>query len=194
LLALVVVVGAGIVVAGSPARGVVVPDVDEVLDRAVGEIDPATFPAITVEQDVSDWNHEISGRGVQQLLLTLTENLELERQALVRGDASILDAVDHGERLEEMKARLAEAQGTGVTVVERYAIDAVNVTLLEPFGRQDGLSLGLESRGTATRETYDAGGALQGRESSPFTTTFVMRQATGGRWLTVAVLPLEGTT
>ena len=194
MLALAVVVGAGIVVAGSPARGVVVPDVDEVLDRAVHEIDPATFPAITVEQDVSDWNHEISGRGAQQLLLTLTENLELERQALVRGDPTILDAVDHGDRLEEMKGRLGEAGGRGVTVVERYEIDAVNVTLLEPFGRQDGLSLGLESRGTVTEETYDAGGVLRGRESSPFTTTFVMRQATGGRWLTVAVRPLGDDT
>jgi hypothetical protein len=191
LLALVVGVGASIVVAGSPARGVVVPDVDEVLDRAVHDIDPATFPAITVEQDVSDWNHEISGRGVQQLLLTLTENLELERQALIRGDATILDAVDHGDRLEEMKARLAEAAAAGVTVVERHEIDAVNVTLLEPFGRQDGLSLGLESRGTVIEETYDAGGVLRGRESSPFATTFVMRQATGGRWLTVAVQPFD---
>ena len=62
------------------------------------------------------------------------------------------------------------------------------MTLLVPFGKQDGLSLGLESRGTVTTETYDAAGHLQARTSSPFATTFVVRRATGGRWLNVAVL------
>ena len=82
-----------------------------------------------------------------------------------------------------------DAVATGTTVIERYQIDDVNVTLLVPFGRQDGLSLGLESRGTVTEETYDAAGDLQARASSPFATTFVLRQATGGRWLNVDVLP-----
>jgi hypothetical protein len=62
--------------------------------------------------------------------------------------------------------------------------------LLIPFGRQDGLSLGLESRGTKTQETYDAAGHLRSRTSSPFATTFVVRRATGTRWLNVAQLPL----
>ena len=83
---------------------------------------------------------------------------------------------------------------TGTTVVERYQIDDVHVTLLVPFGRQDGLSLGLESRGTVTTETYDAAGDLQARASSPFATTFVLRQATGGRWLNVDELPLGSDT
>ena len=187
----VVVVTAGIVVAGSSARGVVVPDVDEVLDRVPGDIDPATFPTISVAQDVSDWNHEIAGPGVQELVLTLAENLELESQALLRADPTILEAVNHGDRLDEMRARIEGAETTGETIVERHQIDDVNVTLLEPFGRQDGLSLGLQARGTVTKETYDATGGLHGRTSSPFATTFVMRQATGGRWLNVAALPLD---
>ena len=125
------------------------------------DVDPATFPTITVEQDVSDWNHEIAGPVAQQLVLDLAENLELENQALLRSDATILTAVDHGDRLDEMQARLEDAGASGVTVIERYQIDDVNVTLLVPFGKQDGLSLGLESRGTVTEETYDAGGTLQ---------------------------------
>ena len=64
----------------------------------------------------------------------------------------------------------------------------MNVTLLVPFGKQDGLSLGLESRGTVTEERY-AGGRLQERASSPFAATFALRQVTGGRWLNIAVLP-----
>jgi len=66
------------------------------------------------------------------------------------------------------------------------------VSLLVPFGRQDGLSLGLMGRGTATEERYDASGALLEREASPFALTFAMRQATGARWLNVAVLPEGG--
>jgi hypothetical protein len=186
-----VVVTVGILVAGGSARGVVVPGVDEVVDRAPGDIDPSTLPAISVRQDVADWNHEIAGSGVHALVLTLAENLELETQAMLRADAAILEAVDHGDRLDEMQARLRDAEATGATTVERYEIEEVTVTLLEPFGRQDGLSLGLESRGTVTEEVYDRGGDLRERSSSPFATTFVLRQATGGRWLNVDVLPLD---
>ena len=40
-----------------------------------------------------------------------------------------------------------------------------------------------------THETYDVSGALVGSETAPFEQTFVMRRATGGRWLNVAILP-----
>ena len=76
-------------------------------------------------------------------------------------DASILTAINHGDRLDEMRARLEAAEATGVTEIERYQIDDVTVTLLVPFGKQEGLSLGLESRGTVTEETYDAAGELE---------------------------------
>ena len=95
--------GAGIVVAGTPARGTFAANTADVLDRVPHEVDPSTFPAITVDQDVSDWNHEIEGDGARAIVLTLAENLELENQALLRRDASILPAVDHGDRLSEMQ-------------------------------------------------------------------------------------------
>ena len=189
LAAAIVAVGSVIVAAGSPARGVVVPDAADVLGRVPQNVDPATFPSITVQQDVADWNHEIAGPGIREVVLTLAENLELESQALLGADAELLEAVDHGDRLDEMRARLDEAQTTGTTVVERYQIDDVDVRLLVPFGRQDGLSLGLDSTGTVTTETYDADGRLQARETSSFAEMFVLRRATGARWLNVAVLP-----
>jgi hypothetical protein len=183
------VVGGSIVLAGAPARGVVVPDASEILDRAAHDIDPATFPAITVDSDVSDWNHEIAGAGARSVVLTLVENLELENVALLDRDASILDAVDHGDRLDEMRSRLADAQAGGSMVVERYQFDEVSIVLLVPFGRQEALSLGLDSTGTVVTEVYDADGNQQSRTSAPFATMFVVRQVTGGRWLNVAVLP-----
>ena len=100
-----------IVAAGAPARGVVVPAAADVLGRVPHDVDPSTFPTITVEQDVLDWNHEITGPGAQEIVLTLAENLQLENQSLLRADASILEAVDHGDRLDEMRDRLDAAAG-----------------------------------------------------------------------------------
>ena len=105
--------------------------------------------------------------GAQEIVLTLAENLELENQALLRGDATILEAVDHGDRLDEMRGVSRTQPATGTTVIERYEIDDVNVTLLVPFGRQDGLSLGLESTGTHDDGDLDADGNLQSRTTSP---------------------------
>jgi hypothetical protein len=185
-------VAATIIAAGAPARDAVATDVADVSDRVLADIDPATFPAITVEQDVVDWNHEIDGAGAREIVLTLVENLQLENDALLGDDPSMLAAVDHGDRLDEMRARLEAARSTGTIVVEHYQFDDVHVTLLVPFGEQSGLSLGLETTGTRIEETYDAEGRLERRESAPFATTFAMRRATGGRWLNVGT-PVTGT-
>ena len=115
-VAAVLVIGAGIVVAGTPARTPTAPDTAAVLARMPERVDPATFPTITIEPDVTDWNHEISGPGARDIVLTLAENLELENQALLQTDASILPVVDHGDRLGEMQARLREAAATGRAV------------------------------------------------------------------------------
>jgi hypothetical protein len=192
LLAALATIAAGIVIAGSPARGVVVPAVDDVLGRAPSDVDPSTFPSIAVDDDVISWNHEITGDGAREIVLTLVENLGLEAQAMRDGDPDLLEAVDHGDRLSEMQSLLDEQAAEGVRVVERYDIDDVRVRLIVPFGRQDGLSLGLDSTGTRTTETYDVrdgGDELRSRTSEPFETTFVMRRATGARWLDVAVVP-----
>ena len=153
------------------------------------QVDPDTFPPITVEQDVSDWNHEIVGDGSLEIALALAENLEVENAALLAGDASLLAAVNHGDRLVEMEALVASAADTGETTIAHYTFETMHLTLLEPFGVQSGLSLGVESTGTVVTETYDQDGVLVATDEDPFEATFVMRRATGDRWLTVAVLP-----
>lgn len=192
VVAAVALAGVGIVAAGAPARGVVDLAVEDVVGRVPGDIDPATLPRISVAQDVVDWNHEISGEGAKEIVLTLAENLELEREALRLGDVGILEVVDHGDRLDEMRRRIQDTVG-GTRVVEQYQIEDVNITLVVPFGMQAGLSLGVESQGTVTTETYDVEGDLQSRSSAPFATSFVMGRPTGGRWLNVAVRPLDAT-
>ncbi len=177
----------GIVLAGGPARGAVV------LDTTLPEIDASmmdtqTFPPISVDHAVTDWDPTLTSSAMQGILLTLTQNLEIEDQALLHADPSLLDRVDHGDRLVEMQDRIRETIAAGTTPIERYRPDSVDVTLLRPFGRQDGLSLGFKTRGLMTTETYDASGRLQARATSPFSLTFVVRRATGARWLNVAVL------
>jgi Na+-transporting NADH:ubiquinone oxidoreductase subunit NqrB len=193
VLAVVVLAGGVIVAAGEPARGIVEASAHELHGRTASDVDPSTLPAISVDQDVVDWDHELAGDGAEQIVLTLAENLELEHEALRRGDATLLDGVAHGDRLDELRARIDEAVTRGVHTAERYAIDDVLVTLVVPFGRQTGLSLGLESSGTVTTETYDAEGDVVARTAAPFSSSFVMGRPTGGRWLNVAVLPVEGS-
>jgi Na+-translocating ferredoxin:NAD+ oxidoreductase RnfD subunit len=185
----VFVLGVGIVAAGTPARGLVVPDTTEMLSGVPHQIDPATLPAITV--DVEAWDGSIAGPIAQDILLALAENLELENQALLRGDESLLTAADHGDRLREMQGRLHDAKASGRTAIAHYRFDTVNVILIAPFGVQTGGSIGLESRGTVTEETYDPSGTLLERQSSPFALTFAVRRPTGDRWLIVAVLPTK---
>ena len=44
-----------------------------------------------------------------------------------------------------------------------------------------------------TEDTYDANGTLLGSREAPFDKVFVVRRATGDRWLNVAVLPPAGS-
>jgi Na+-translocating ferredoxin:NAD+ oxidoreductase RnfD subunit len=185
----VLVVGGGIVAAGTPARGIATPNADELLNRLPTIVDPATLPPVTVAPDVEEFDHELAGPGMQEVLVTLARNLELENQALLQGDDAILVAVDHGDRLLEMQSRLEDAVESGTTVTSHYEFDAIDVSLLVPFGVQTGLSLGLAGRGTVIEETHDADGTVVSRQSEPFELTFAMRRATGARWMNVAVLP-----
>ncbi|HEY7451891.1 MAG TPA: hypothetical protein VIA02_05155 [Candidatus Limnocylindria bacterium] len=184
----VLALGVAIVAAGVPARGPVAPAGSaEIMNRLPEQIDPATFPTITA--DVPAWTTTTTEPAAQAILVTLAENLELENQALLDRDVSILEAVDHGDRLAEMRARLAEAEATGEAVVRHYAFDEVHVVLIQPFGVQSSSSLGFESRGTLVEERYDETGDLISRESGPFQQTFVVRRPFGDRWMIVAVLP-----
>jgi YD repeat-containing protein len=192
-LAAVLVLGVGVVAAGTPARGLVVPDTTEMLRGVPHEVDPTTFPAITVGQDVIDLDHKLAGPGAQQLLLTIAQNLELENQALLRRDATILTAVDHGDRLIEMQGRLQDAITSGTATIAHYRFDEVAMSVLRPFGKQSGLTIGLASRGTVTEQTYDASGNLTSSTTAKFEQTFVTRRETGSRWLNVAVLPFGST-
>lgn len=178
-----------VVLAGNSSRGYTGPDTTELLTRTPIHVDPATLPTITVAQDVLDFDHELAGAGIQQVLVTMAQNLEVENQALLRRDEALLVAVDHGDRLIQMQDELAAAQASGTTTVRHYHFDALDVSLLVPFGKQTGLSLGMHGTGTLTEDVYDAADNLQSTTMQPFDTMFAVRRATGARWLNVGELP-----
>ena len=185
----VLAVGAGIVLAGTPSRGVAVPGTTEALNRPPGAIDPATLPAITVRQDVTDFDSTLTATGLGPVVVVLGQNLELENQALLQRDDALLPQIDHGDRLTQMQAALADTRATGRATITHYRFQTIDASLLVPFGAQTGLSLGLHGRGTLTRETYDASGTLISSQTEPFDLVFAVRRATGARWLNVGVLP-----
>jgi len=185
----IALVGSLVVVAGAPARGLVLADTTEVLNRVPTTIDPATLPAISVAQAVIDFDPRFAEGEAQTVAVTLAQNLEIENQAVVRRDPTLLRAVDHGDRLAEMLGRVADAQGAPTVVVSHYRFDTMALSLIKPFGVQTALSLGVAAAGTRVDETVDASGTVVSRQASPFHQTFVLRRVTGARWLDVAILP-----
>jgi hypothetical protein len=185
-----VLVISGLALGGRSAQGLLASEPENLIGRLATRVDPATFPNIRVEEAVVNWNHEIDVDGARAIVLTLAENLALETQAMLEQDGALLEAITHGDRLEAMQARLADAQRTGQTVVESHDIDDVRVTLLVPFGRQDGLSLGMIATGLRTTEVRDSSGTVISSTTAPFETMWAMRRATGARWLTIAELPV----
>lgn len=178
----------GITLAGSPARGAVA-SAAAMVDLDTARMNPATFPTISIESAVTDWDPTLAESEMRGIVLIAAQNLDIENEALRRGDPSLLTQVDHGDRLAEMQERVRDSVATGTISVDRYQPDSVNVSLLRPFGKQDGLSLGLTQHGSMISETYDASGHLLSRARAPFACTFVVRRSTGARWLTVAILP-----
>lgn len=184
------VVGAGVFVAGTPARGTT-PAQAAVFLPGIADIDATTVPTVEIDPTVTAWNIERVKQDAQGLALTLARNLAVEREALLRDDAELLAGVDHGDRLREMSAKLEAARASGRTEVARYAFDSLFLTVKQ-LASQSGLGMAFQAEGTVTLETFEANGTLEDRRDEPFRLTFVLRQALGDeRWFDVGVLPTE---
>jgi hypothetical protein len=178
---------AAIAVVGLPARGSDGPPPVEAAG-SVAEIDPASLPVVSIDPDVAGLSAELATpAGAQELAATLAWNLQVEAEALATGDASLLPAVDHGQRLEDLEVAIAD----GERVVPSYRFDSLHLVVVFPGGVQSGPNAGLEATGTVTEVVHGAGGARSTRPARPFATTFALRQFSDGRWLTTDTLPLD---
>ena len=92
-----------------------------------------------------------------------------------------------------MQDRIAALGATGNAIIRHYRFDSLDMGLVIPFGVQTGLSLGVTGAGDVTVETRDAAGTLVDTRTEPFQETFILRRATGDRWLNVGVRPEEQT-
>jgi len=191
--AAVVLVGATVVAAGAPARESLVTASTPAASGPLGQsqldvhVDPSTLPQVTVDPDVTD-RGDLSLADAQAVALTLAENLEVEAQALRRGEKSLLLSVDDGQRLTKLQGWVDDVIETGRAVVPHYAFDELHVVLVHSAG-QSGLSLGFEAGGTVEEVTYGVDGAERSRATSPFALTFVLSRPTGARWLLVDTQP-----
>ena len=181
--------GAGIVLAGTPARTIAGSTASLVyLDPSL-RVEPGSMPPVTIDPSVTSWNADRVQAQAPDLALTLARNLAAENQALLRGEATLLPAFDHGDRLKELQARLDQAKSTGQTTIQRYRFDHLFLTT-KLLKSQTGLGMAFDGTGTVTQETYDASGKLQSSTDAPFSSMFVMRQVFGDdRWFNVGVIP-----
>jgi hypothetical protein len=181
--------GAGIVLAGTPARTIAGSTASLVyLDPSL-RVEPGSMPAVTIDPSITSWNEERVQAQAPDLAMTLARNLAAENQALLRGDATLLPAFDHGDRLKELQTRLDQAKATGETTIQRYKFDHLFLTT-KLLKSQAGLGMAFDATGTVTQETYDASGKLESSSDAPFSSMFVMRQVFGDdRWFNVGVIP-----
>jgi hypothetical protein len=187
--------GTAVVASGTPAREAFVqtsasPSTDPGSQTPLDvHVDPATVPTVSVDFEVTE-RGDLSQADAQEVAVTLAENLEIEAQALRRGERSLLGSVDDGDRLTELQDRVDRVIETGRAAVPHYTFDEIQVVLVHSKG-QSGLSLGLQSKGTVETVTYGVDGQERSRETSPFEITFVLSRPTGDRWLTVDTQPYE---
>jgi hypothetical protein len=173
----------GVVAANIPSR---VPDVLALptLESGVAaDIDPASLPLVTIDPAVAGISARLATReGAQDLAASLAFNLEVEKEAAIRGDATLLAAVDHGDRLEQMQTQIED--GTeGLRVASSYQFESLHLVVVFPGGLQTGANAGLVASGTVTDVSYTSSGQESSSIGRPFALTFALRQVRPGHWL-----------
>ncbi|HUG32833.1 MAG TPA: hypothetical protein VMM14_08070 [Acidimicrobiia bacterium] len=183
----VVLAAVGIIAAGAPAR--LPPDSAAAARTPVIEvdIDPDTLPTVEIHPDVRSLNLDVDDRYARELAVNLAENLAIEAEAVRRGDGSLLAAASGGERLTEMQERVAAAIAAGSRVVPVYHFKSLTLGVSETEGSQVGAALAFEGTGTVELVTYSGLGEEQSRSETRFSSTLIMRQLGGERWVIVEV-------
>jgi hypothetical protein len=148
------------------------------------DVDPASLPAVSIDDDVAGLSAELATQpGAQELAAALSFNLEVEAEAMRSRDASLLRAVAHGRRLDDVTAMIDGAAGSEI-VVPTYRFETLHLSIVYPGGAQSGANAGLAATGVVTLVTYSTDGAQLDVTEQPFDTLFSLREFTSGRWLT----------
>jgi hypothetical protein len=177
-----------VVAASAPAR---VPAEVPLPPASFGvEIDPADLPPVEIDAQIAGLSATLATpAGAQQLAADLAFNLSIEHEALRTGDASLLSAIDHGDRLTELEQRVGSNGAGGRLGVPIYEFATLRLVVVFPGGAQRGPNAGLIATGTVTEVDYSPAGAEIRHTERPFALTFALRQTLSGRWQVSAVTP-----
>jgi len=165
-----VLIGGGVVAAGAPAQKP--PQILAHTPTIEVEIDRSLLPPVTVEDP--ETLQSVKQLDPAELAAALAEALEVERQAMLKGDQRLLAAADVGQRLAEMRQRLADAIDRNERSGSEYQFDSLTLQVTFPEGRQGGPSLSLLAQGKLSQVVYDQSGDEKSREMSSFVATFSM--------------------
>jgi Na+-transporting NADH:ubiquinone oxidoreductase subunit NqrB len=176
-----------IAVAGTPAR--VAADEPASVETLSISVDPSSLPPVTVDAEVEILADDLMASGGVGLATILAESLEVEAEAMRRGDPSLLLGVDQGARLAEMERAIDQAAAEGLRVVDRYRFDSIHVRVVHNEGPQTAPGLAFDTTGTIERSTYTMGATPLQAATIPFSTTFVLRQGSGRFWMIVDAPP-----
>lgn len=162
-------------------------------DSSIAEIDPSSLPVVDVDPEVAGISARLaSPAGAQELAATLAFNLQVEQEALRTRDASLLTAVDHGDRLSELQTRIDGASPSDSIVAPTYDFETLRLIVVFPGGAQRGANAGLVATATETDITYSPDGRELSREAHSVDVTFAMRRTTSNHWQITTTLPAPG--
>jgi hypothetical protein len=148
------------------------------------DVDPASLPSVSIDDDVAGLSAELATQeGAQQLAAALAFNLAVEAEAMRSRDASLLSAVAHGRRLDDLTAAIEGGAGSDL-VVPTYRFERLHLSIVFPGGAQSGANAGLAASGTVSLVTYSPDGSPGDVVEQPFDTLFSLRELSPGRWLT----------
>ena len=181
LIAVAAVALSSVTIAGTSAR-----DPSRLSEMADGPdaralvpaVDPSRVPTVIVDEDAATAFGPLIGPDPRAVGLDLLLALDGESLALGSGDASLLEAVDHGLRLTEMRERLE--RGPNPPLITDYDFETMRLIVVRRGG-QSGLRLAVEGTGTI-RETNGPRSA-----ASRFSSIFTLRIGADGRWLLIDV-------
>lgn len=190
VLAAVAVVAAGaVVVAGRPRRHVRSEQSAAIGTYVAGarpdvHLPPGSVPQVLVAPALHRFSGVVDRQGAQRIGADVVADLAIEGDAVGHGDPSLAATALFGERLDQVRARIAAQRGAARVSVPSYDVRQAEVVLLrDPVSPQALPQLGLLVRGTedtiVRAASADGSGRVLDQRSTPFDALYLVTDVDG---------------
>ncbi len=155
------------------------PDPTTVLPRTAIALPPITFdPAMVMFGD--EYTAPLTYNRIANELLFAPK---VEAEILRRRDADLLRAVDHGNRLDQMRQAIADATNGWITT-SAYTFASMH---FHPVlrGGQSGSVIGVDASGVERVVVYDARGGVVSEREVAVSLSIAVREGIDHRWVIV---------